>query len=345
MIKIAVITGCYGFIGYNLTSHLLEQGWFVYGVDKLTYVTKYNFTSKYLNKFENFKFINKDINDLKGLPDCDWVINTAAESHVGNSFDNDRQFYRSNVEGVLHLLNLIKNKPQNITPRPKLLHFSTDEVYGHIEKGSFTETSLLNPRNPYAASKAAADMLINSYCISHGLEVITVRPTNNYGWNQYPEKLIPLSILLALRGRQINLHNGGEPYRSWLHVQDTCSAVETLMKHGEIGIYNISPDAQDIIQNKEVVSMILDNLKSSPNCLKIEPDIINLSYNRECQDYRYSIDNTKLKKIGWKPQYHIKNCINDVVWFYEDQFLKMFTSYPEPETYNRAVSDVAFSGF
>ena len=155
--KVVYVTGCLGFIGSHVTRACLQRGWYVMGVDKCTYAANTNVLWEF-NDYENFEFVNEDINDLKFLHDCDYVINTAAETHVGNSISNSDEFVKSNIDGVHNLLELIRNYRQESTRTPILLHFSTDEVYGDINEGAHTETDLLKPSNPYSATKAAADM-------------------------------------------------------------------------------------------------------------------------------------------------------------------------------------------
>ena len=180
MRKVVYITGCLGFIGSHVTRECLKKGWYVMGVDKGTYAANTNVLWEF-NDCENFKFMNEDINDLKFLYECDYVINTAAETHVGNSIANSDEFVHSNINGVHHLLELIKNYRQESSKKPIFLHFSTDEVYGDINKGAHTETDLLKPSNPYSATKAAADMLVLAWARTYNLPYVIVRPTNNYG--------------------------------------------------------------------------------------------------------------------------------------------------------------------
>jgi len=166
--KLVYVTGCLGFIGSYVTRKCLDRGWKVYGVDKCTYVAN----TSLLKSFEanpNFTFIKEDIKDLQHLYDCDYVINTAAESHVGNSIIDSQEFIDSNIVGVRNLLDLIRNKPVNCNRRPVFFHFSTDEVYGDIESGEHTEQDILHPSNPYSAAKACSDMLILAWARTYGV--------------------------------------------------------------------------------------------------------------------------------------------------------------------------------
>ena len=196
--KLVVITGCLGLIGSYVTRQCLEKGWRVYGVDKCTYAANIHFLEKF-QQHEEFTFIKADIAKLTYLPDCDYVINVAAESHVGNSIVDSSDFIETNINGVKNLLDLIRLKQRNVVSRPVFFHFSTDEVYGDIVSGEHTETDILKPSNPYSASKAAADMLIFAWARTYGIKYVILRPTNNYGIGQYPEKLIPLTVKLLMR--------------------------------------------------------------------------------------------------------------------------------------------------
>ena len=204
--KIVYITGCLGFIGSYVTRRCLERGWKVYGIDKCTYAANRSLLREF-QAYENFKFERTDIKDLEHLYDCDYVINTAAESHVGNSIVDSEAFIESNITGTKNLLDLIRFKQENVSKRPIFFHFSTDEVYGDIESGEHIETDLLHPSNPYSAAKAAADMLVLAWARTYNIEYVILRPTNNYGIGQYPEKLVPLSVKNLQRGLKIRLHN------------------------------------------------------------------------------------------------------------------------------------------
>ena len=178
--KLVVITGCLGFIGSYVTKRCLARGYKVFGIDKCTYAANEEVLPELLQN-QNFTFLRGDICELKWIPDCDYLINVAAETHVGNSIIDSDEFIRTNVDGVKNLLELLRQKPANICEKPVFFHFSTDEVYGDIETGAHTETDLLNPSNPYSASKAAGDMLVKAWARTYDIEYIILRPTNNYG--------------------------------------------------------------------------------------------------------------------------------------------------------------------
>ena len=309
--KIVYVTGCLGFIGYQVTLACLKQGWYVRGVDKGTYAANWNLLPE-LNKYKSFTFEHKDINDLDHLYDCDYFINTAAESHVDNSIESSDVFVHSNIDGVHTILKLINQKKGR---RPILLHFSTDEVYGDIEQGSHKETDLLKPSNPYSATKAAADMLVQAWGRTHKIPYIIVRPTNNYGIGQYVEKLIPKTCKHLTVGRKIDLHNNGTPVRTWLHSEDTARAVVAIINAGVVNeIYNISGPYQT--ENINVVNRILELHGIRDGIDKyIEP------LDRQGQDVRYAVDDTKLKKLGWQPLAEFDKELKKIVKYYKNNFI------------------------
>jgi len=313
--KMVIITGCLGFIGSHITRDCLKKGYKVYGVDKKTYASNKVLLEEF-SRNKNFTFTCEDICDMKMLPDCDFVINTAAETHVGNSIINSAEFTRTNILGVQNLLELIRRKPSNIAQKPVLLHFSTDEVYGDIVSGSHTEADPLNPSNPYSSSKASADLMIKSWARTYGVEYIIVRPANNYGRYQYPEKLIPLSVKLLRRGKKIRLHNQGEPKRNWLHVEDTSRAILTIMEQEVRNeIINIAGPFEQ--KNVDAVKKIISAFDAS-----IPWDTrVDLDYKRAGQDVRYSVDDTKLRKLGWSPLKSFDIEIEKIVQFYKGYFV------------------------
>ena len=314
--KIVCVTGCLGFIPSYFVEKCLERGWMVYGIDKITYAANVQILED-LKKYKNFKFVNADIKDIKKLCDCDYVVNFAAESHVGNSIINSDEFINTNIVGTKNLLDLVRFKPKNCGDRPIFLHISTDEVYGDILQGSHTESDLLHPSNPYSAAKAAADMLVLAWSRTYDLKYLIARPTNNYGIRQYPEKLIPLSVKNLLRGRKIWLHNEGTPIRNWLHADDTAEAVLTLIDSGTVNeIYNISGDFEQ--SNAETVRKIIECFYSTD---KGWEEYVDYSYVRKGQDLRYCLDDSKIRKLGWKPKRIFDNEIESIVKYYKDNFI------------------------
>ena len=317
MIKVVYVTGCLGFIGSYVTRKCLERGWYVKGIDKITYAANKELLIEF-KKNPNFSFVHCDINDLKFLYDCDYIINTAAETHVGNSIASSTEFVRSNVDGVHNLLELIKNHRGENSIKPILIHFSTDEVYGDIESGAHKESDLLKPSNPYSATKAAADMLVMAWGRTHKVPYMIVRPTNNYGAGQYVEKLIPKAVKCLNLGRKIPLHNNGEPRRNWLHASDTAEAVITLIESGRIGeIYNIAGGFEQ--KNIDTVKQIIESYKD----LDFESYMshIDFSCDRPGQDVRYALDDSKLRSLGWSPKKNFSLEIQNIVHYYKNKFI------------------------
>jgi dTDP-glucose 4,6-dehydratase len=225
-------------------------------------------------------------------------------------------FLRSNVNGVHHLLNLIKERHR--FKMPTLLHFSTDEVYGDIEEGAHVETDMLKPSNPYSATKAAADQLILAWARTFKVPYVIVRPTNNYGIGQYTEKFIPKTIKSLQLGRKIPLHDAGMPRRTWLHVSDTASAVIKIIEAGvQNEIYNISGNHEE--QNIVIAMQIIDMF--CPNEVDDYDPYLNLDITRPGQDVRYSIDDQKLKALGWKPKAVFELELAKIVQYYSQTFV------------------------
>jgi len=310
--KIVYITGCLGFMGSYVTKKALQRGWLVYGVDKMTYAARPELLKEF-KQYPNFKFERCDIKNLTRLNDCDYVINFAAESHVGNSIINSDEFLNSNILGVKNLLDLVRFKPYNCNDRPVFFHVSTDEVYGDIIEGAHTELDVLKPSNPYSAAKAAADMLVNAWARTYDIDYIVLRPTNNYGIGQYPEKLIPLSVKNLLRAKKIRLHDEGTPIRNWLHADDTAEAVISIIESGTTNeIYNVAGGFEQT--NIDTVRKIITAFNGTS---KNWENYIDFSH-REGQDIRYALNDRKLKSLGWKPKKTFDEEIEKIVAYYKD---------------------------
>ena len=323
MNKIAVVTGCWGFIGNHLTTKLLRDDWFVYGIDKGSYVSNTDQLLYFSENFPNkYKFVEEDITKLKRLPQCDVIFNLAAESHVENSFTNSNRFIKTNIDGVRNLLEIIDDTLSSYD-KPLFFQISTDEVYGDIEResGYFNEDDHLNPSNPYAATKAAADLLIKSWARTHGLEYIIARPSNNYGIYQYHEKLIPLAVKRLQENKLIRLHNRGEPIRSWTHVEDTVDAILLLYEKADRNrIYNISSEFEQ--DNYTTVQKILNCYYMGRVNVNI-PDFmkyVDLKWKRPGQDVRYAINCRHLKQYGWTAKKEFDNEIGHIVKYYKGKF-------------------------
>ena len=256
----------------------------------------------------NYQFINGDIKNHEDVNkitnDIDVIVNFAAETHVDRSIANPKQFLETNILGTYTLLEAAK-KYETL-----FVHVSTDEIYGDaVNQDSFNEKSILKPSNPYSASKAAADHLVNSYARTYGIKCIITRCTNNFGPFQFPEKLIPKTIIRAQKNLKVPLYGDGNQIRSWIYVLDHVSAIDSLITKGELGeIYNIT--SWNEITNRTIVEKIL-SLMEKPNAM------IEYVGDRPGHDKRYSIDSSKIQnEIGWKPAYDFDNAIKQTVDWY-----------------------------
>jgi len=291
--KKIVITGGAGFIGSHMVRFLSKKynKTKIYVIDKLTYAGRLQ-NIKPLLKSKRITFVKSDICNLKLmkkiLTKTDILINAAAESHVDNSFGNAKIFSKTNIIGTQTLLEACRFNKVN-----KIIHISTDEIYGDIPRGKCSEQDHLNPTNPYSASKAAAEMMIKSYISSYKLPIIILRPNNIYGIRQYPEKLIPKTILLLSKHKKVPLHGDGKNIRHYLSINDFLFALNIILKKGKIHeVYNIGSELA--FSNYEIVTIICKNLKLKPF------DFIKFVDDRPYNDSRYAIDYNKIKKLGWK---------------------------------------------
>lgn len=316
MSKCIYVTGCFGFMGSYVTRLALKNGYFVRGIDKCTYASREKDLLEEFQQYNNFFFDKQDIVDIKSLFDCDYFVNTAAETHVGNSIVDSYTFMHSNINGVYSILQAFKNYKIEGTKKPIFFHFSTDEVYGDIDQGSFSETDILKPSNPYSATKAAGDMLIKAWSRTYGIDYILLRPSNNYGIGQYIEKLIPKSIKYLNLKRKIPIHNNGTPVRGWLHAEDTARAVIHLIESGvKNEIYNISGNYYDT--NLNVSKKIVKSFNGDEDFEKY----LDFSYSRKGQDVRYSVDDSKLKNSGWQPVKDFDIELPKIVDFYKRKYI------------------------
>ena len=314
--KIVYVTGCLGFIGSYVTRLCLKRGWQVRGIDKCTYAAKLSLLEEF-NSYQNFTFEKVDINDLEFLFDCDYIINTAAETHVGNSIVKSEDFLHSNINGVENLLNIIRHSRTESNKMPVFFHFSTDEVYGDINLGNHKEHDILKPSNPYSATKACADMLILAWARTYNIPYIILRPTNNYGEGQYVEKLIPKCCKYVQLGRKLPLHNKGLSVRTWLHVKDTARAVMAIINSGiENEIFNVSSHFE--LKNIQVCDKIIDIY--FPDA-KDKSQFYDFSYQRPGEDLRYSLSDEKLRSLGWKEEAVFEEEIVEIAKYYRDKFI------------------------
>ena len=315
--KIVYITGCLGFIGSYVTRACLEQGWYVYGIDKITYAANEIFLNEFL-QYDKFKFEKIDICDLDRLVDCDYFINIAAETHVDNSIRKSDDFLHSNINGVYNILELLKKYQTEGFVIPTLLHFSTDEVYGDVIHGEHIETDLLKPSNPYSATKAAADQLILAWSRTYNINYNIVRPTNNYGVGQYVEKLIPKVCKFLTLQRKIPLHNNGFPVRNWLHAKDTALGIISIIKNGEKNeIYNIAGgfEQSNIETTKKIINKYYEKTFDNYD------SFFDFSVMRPGQDLRYALNDDKIRNLGWAPICNFDYEIESIVKYYKNNFI------------------------
>jgi len=309
----AVVTGGLGFIGSHFIELLLEKGFRVVNIDKVTYASDPNINRIFLRKYpKQYAFIKKDINDLKELPRCRYLIHFAAESHVDNSIKDAGVFTRSNVAGTQNLLDLLVKRSE----KPVFIHISTDEVFGDREKGFFKEHDPLHPSNPYAASKAGAEMLVLAYGRTFGIPYKITRTTNNYGSRQHPEKLIPNAILRALKGEKIMIHGAGSQVRNWIHVKDNCRAIYDVMQKGKLNeSYHIASDEE--LSVNQIAKVILDAFEKP-----FHESTVEHVRDRSGQDIRYALDSSKLRSLGWQPQDSLKQQITKLIRKYEGRYMR-----------------------
>ena len=289
--EIIVVTGGLGFIGKHFVARCLADGRVVKNYDLISYAADHTAMREF-QEHPNYRFTHTDIRTLEFLPECDVIVNFAAESHVDNSISNAHNFCTTNVLGVQNLLDLTRRK--QAVERPLFVQISTDEVYGDITAGTHSESDMLIPSNPYSATKAAADMLVKSWGRTYGIGWNIIRPANNYGMHQFPEKLIPKSTWRMKRGQPAIMHGDGSYVRSWLHAEDTAEAVLTVIGKGERNtIYNVGGGLE--LRNIEVLRAIagLLGVPEDEAWIAIE--------DRSGQDVRYSLDDSRIRALGWKP--------------------------------------------
>lgn len=307
-----LITGGAGFIGCNFVHQMVEKyDHEIVVFDKLTYAANLDYLNDIKNRIE---FVKGDIGDFGSvkdvMKDCDMVVNFAAETHVDRSIKDPGVFVKTDVIGTYNLLENIRKYDVE-----KYLQISTDEVYGSIENGSFTEKSNINPSSPYSASKAGADVLVSAYYKTYGAPVIITRSSNNFGPYQFPEKLIPLFILNAMQNKQLPVYGDGKNIRDWIYAPDNCTGVYTALMKGKLGeVYNIGGGNEK--NNLEITHMILDIL-GKPD------DLITFVEDRLGHDRRYSLDSTKIMKLGWKPEYKFEDAIKETIAWYKNN-IKLF---------------------
>ena len=321
--KTIVITGGLGFIGSNLINILSKKNYFIINIDKVTYASNFNNIS---SNIKNYKFYKQDINNqnfIKKILDKynpSLIFNLAAETHVDRSIDGPKQFINSNIYGVFNLLEAIRKFKKKI----KLIHVSTDEVYGDIiNNKSSKESDAYNPSSPYSASKASGDFLIKSYVRTYKIPAIITNCCNNYGPNQYPEKLIPTIIYKIVNNKPITIYGNGRNIREWIHVEDHCSALIKISEQGILGDnYNIGSGIE--LNNIDIVKKIIYSFKEIDINLANKAKFIFIK-DRPGHDLRYSLNSSKIKnKLKWDCKYNFDKEIKKIIIWYIDKFNKNF---------------------
>ena len=306
-----LVTGGAGFIGSNFIKYVLDKfpDYNITNLDKLTYAGNLENLREIENN-PNYTFVKGDIcdekivNDLAMKSDC--IINFAAETHVDRSIKDASLFVEADVLGTYQLLEAARKHECSY------FQISTDEVYGSIVDGSFKEGDPLEPNSPYSASKAGAEMLVRAYNKTYGLNTLVTRSSNNYGPCQYPEKLIPVIILNALQNKKIPVYGDGKNIRDWIYVIDNCSAIDIVFHKGKAGeVYNVGGGNE--YNNLEIVHLILDILDKTHDLIEFVDD-------RLGHDWRYSVDTTKIRELGWVPEVDFETGLRETVSWYRNKY-------------------------
>jgi len=308
------VTGGAGFIGSNFIRYIIKKypQYEIINLDKLAYAGNLD-NLKDIEKNSNYTFVKGDICDRKIVDelskDVEVILNFAAQSHVDRSIIDASDFIRTNIEGTYNLLEAAKK--HNLD---RFIQIGTDECYGSIDEGSFKETSLLSPSSPYAASKAAADMVVHSYRVTFNLPTIVARSSNNFGPYQYPEKIIPLFITNALEDKPVPLYGDGMNVRDWLYVVDNCEAIDLILHKGKEGeIYNIGGGNE--LRNIDLTRIVLKILGKPESLIQPVKD-------RPGHDRRYSLDCSKIEReLDWTPRFDFEMALEETVkWYVDNQW-------------------------
>ena len=333
--KKIIVTGGLGFIGSNLIDLLLQKKYFVINIDKVTYSSNF-YNTKEFAKNKNYKFIKCDINNKKinnifnkYKPVC--IFNLAAETHVDRSIDDAKSFIYSNILGVYNILECFKKYSQK-NKKSKLVHISTDEVYGDILTGRSDEKYAYKPSSPYAASKASSDHLVYSYVRTHNIPAMVTNCSNNYGPKQHPEKLIPKLIYNILNNKALPIYGKGKNSREWIYVKDHCEALLKVFQNGKIGeFYNIGSNKNlNNIQICKTLLKISNKINVAKNNVKIK-----FVKDRPGHDFRYALNSNKIKKeLKWKPKTTFeKGILNTFNWYLDNK--KYYTSLSKKDITKR----------
>lgn len=308
--KVLLVTGGAGFIGSNFIHYMLKNypDCKIINLDKLTYAGNLD-NLRDVEHDPRYEFIRGDIRDRDLVQEIfktvQGVVHLAAETHVDRSILDAGEFVLTDVYGSFVLFEALKNSEVEF-----FIHVSTDEVYGSRDQGFFKENDPLNPSSPYAASKAGADRLAFSYTVTYGLPIIILRPSNNYGPYQYPEKFIPLFVTNALEGRDLPLYGKGTNVRDWLYVEDNCRAIGLIMQKGKLGeVYNVGANKE--VKNIDVAEQIVDFLGKPKSLIKFVTD-------RLGHDRRYALDCEKIHALGWRPEKDFEEALADTVRWYKE---------------------------
>ena len=333
--KKIIVTGGLGFIGSNLIDLLLQKKYFVINIDKVTYSSNF-YNTKEFAKNKNYKFIKCDINNKKinnifnkYKPVC--IFNLAAETHVDRSIDDAKSFIYSNILGVYNILECFK-KYSLKNKKSKLVHISTDEVYGDILTGRSDEKYAYKPSSPYAASKASSDHLVYSYVRTHNIPAMVTNCSNNYGPKQHPEKLIPKLIYNIFNNKALPIYGKGKNSREWIYVKDHCEALLKVFQNGKIGeFYNIGSNKNlNNIQICKTLLKISNKINVAKNNVKIK-----FVKDRPGHDFRYALNSNKIKKeLRWKPKTTFeKGILNTFNWYLDNK--KYYTSLSKKDITKR----------
>ncbi|MEU6424848.1 dTDP-glucose 4,6-dehydratase [Microbispora sp. NPDC046973] len=305
-----LVTGGAGFIGSHYVRTLVSGGYPAFAGARVTVLDKLTYAGNLANLEPvsgGYDFVRGDVCDAAMLaevvPGHDVVVHFAAESHVDRSIDSAAEFVRTNVLGTQTLMQACLDAGVS-----RVVHVSTDEVYGTIEAGSWDEEAPLRPRSPYSASKAGGDLIARAYAVTHGLPVMTTRCGNNYGPYQYPEKLVPFFVTRLIQGRKVPLYGDGGNVRDWVHVEDHCRGIQLVAERGAPGeTYHIAGTAE--LANKELTARLLEAFGCGWDMVEHVPD-------RKGHDRRYSLSDAKLRALGYRPSVAFDDGIRDTVAWY-----------------------------
>lgn len=303
-----LVTGGAGFIGSHFIRRFLRThaDWEVINFDKLTYAGNLA-NLRDFDSHSRYRFVQGDVCEFREIekvcPGVDAVVHFAAETHVDRSIDNDENFLKTNIFGTRNLLEAVRH-----LKIPRFVHISTDEVYGSLEKGFASETYPLQPNSPYAASKAAGELLVRAYHKTFGVGALIVRSSNNFGPFQYPEKVIPLFMTHLLEKKKVPLYSRGENRRDWIYVEDNCEAIETLFDRGETGeVYNVGGGNE--LSNRELTQKVLSLFGLGEEWIEFVSD-------RPGHDFRYALDSSKARKLGIRPRHSFDEALKKTLDWY-----------------------------